>query len=773
MKFLLFDEYAISTYVSENRLQSVEYPEGKKFIEHLHGKLTSEIFCNTKIEYTKDGILFVGRKKQKTEVTDAGKHIFCIDLTSCNLLSEETSSSRLLTVVQRAFRLSLKIWNSYPFSASERINGSKSILFPFSMTDHHRLVIERSNQVPRLESRGLSYPLLAYKYNDEEPGQMADIVRTDVLRSAGEIYAEVKYALQAQIEDALSVNKKEVPSTPLEHIEADKSVEREDFIYWTYDHQLQELTESQKKVVEYESLNSPLRVDGAAGTGKTVSLIMRAYRLLKMHHEQGLPFHMIFFAHSESTSKRNQECFEVYPDSQYYLNPASEQQIRFITLFSFCREFAHIDDASIVENNATDAKTYQLMLIDEVVKNALEGNRIKTYRPLISSEVYTLFDAEITDRTTLINMLQHEFSVQIKGRTDCTIENYLELEAIPNGIPCKTKSEKELVFSLFNDYQNMLQSQGTFDVDDVTIEAISHLNAPFWRRKRQNDGYDYIMVDEMHLFNLNEQSVFHFLSKDISSKEIPICFALDYSQAIGDRGNTSKDYIERGDFGKVKEQRLHTLFRNSPAIVDFCASIAASGTLMFGAAFSNPYGGMQYHFNHAEELKMQVPKLHMYPNDDAMISDFSNRLNELMRDLQCKPKDIAVISFDDKFISEEGMNLLEEKTKRKFNLLDQSGQLSMEKYTLASPYAINGLEFQAVILLGADEGRVPQTAGTGDISHHFLMYSAYNMLYLSASRAKYRVVIMGSDIQGVSSCLEHSIRAEVIEVEKHTDLSCT
>lgn len=138
----------------------------------------------------------------------------------------------------------------YPFSASERINGSKSILFPFSMTDHHRLVIERSNQVPRLESRGLSYPLLAYKYNDEEPGQVADIVRTDVLRSAGEIYAEVKYALQAQIEDALSVNKKEVPSTPLEHIEADKSVEREDFIYWTYDHQLQELTESQKKVVE-------------------------------------------------------------------------------------------------------------------------------------------------------------------------------------------------------------------------------------------------------------------------------------------------------------------------------------------------------------------------------------------------------------------------------------------------------------------------------------------------------------------------------------------
>ena len=772
MKFLLFDENAISTYVSDSRLQSVEYPEGMIFTKHLGGQLSSEIFHNTKIEYVKDGILFVGRKKQQPAKADIDKHIFCIDLTACHLLLEETNPSRLLTVVQRAFRLVLKIWNNYPFSASERINGSKSILFPFSIADHHRLVIERSNQVPRLESRGISFPLLAYKYNAEEPGQIADIVQTDVLRHAGEMYADLKYGLQLQIEKALSANEKSDPSTPLEHVEASTTVERSDFTFWTYEQQFNALTESQRKVVEYESLSSPLRVDGAAGTGKTVSLIMRAYRLLKAHHKQGLPFRVIFFAHSESTSQRNQECFSLYPNSEYYLSPSSEQTICFTTLFAFCREFAHIDRSSVIEDNAADSKTYQLMLIDDVVKNALKTNRIKTYRSLISTEVYTLFDAEKTDQTTLINMLQHEFSIQIKGRTDCSIENYLELDAIPNGIPCKTKPEKELIFSLFNDYQNMLQSQNTFDVDDVTIEAISHLNAPFWRRKRQNDGYDYIFVDEMHLFNLNEQSVFHFLSKDTSSKEIPLCFALDYSQAIGDRGDTSKDYISRGEFGNVKQQQLHTLFRNSPAIVDFCASIAASGTLMFGAAFSNPYGNVQYHFTHAEEMKMQVPELHMYPNDDAMISDLSNRLGELMRDLQCKPKDIAIVSFDNKWIAEDGVALLEKSIKRKCNLLDRCSQISVDSYTLTSPYAINGLEFQAVVLLGADEGRVPQTSGTSDISRHFLMYSAYNMLYLSASRAKYRVIIMGSELQGISTCLDHSIQAKVIEVKKHSKIPC-
>ena len=772
MKFLLFDENAISTYVSESHLQSVEYQEGLTFTKHLSGQLSSEIFHNTIIEYVKDGILFVGRKKNQSEKTDIDKHIFCVDLTTCNLLCEETAPSRLLTVMQRAFRMVLKIWNNYPFSASERISGSKSVLFPFSLTDHHRLVIERSNQVSRLESRGISFPLLAYKYNAEDPGQVADVVHTDILRYAGEAYVDNKYRLQAQIEKELSANKKNDSSAPLEHVEASKSVERSDFIFWNYDQQFKALTESQRKVVECESLTSPLRVDGAAGTGKTVSLIMRAYRLLKMHHDQGSPFRIIFFAHSESTSLRNKDCFSLYPNSEYYLSPSSEQTILFTTLFAFCREFAHIDRSAVIEDNAADSKTYQLMLIDDVVKSALESNRVKTYRPLISDEVYALFDSEKTDRATLINMLQHEFSVQIKGRTDCSIESYIELETIPNGIPCKTKPEKELIFSLFNDYQNMLQSQNTFDVDDVTIEAISHLNAPFWRRKRQNDGYDYIFADEMHLFNLNEQSVFHFLSKDTSSKEIPLCFALDYSQAIGDRGDTSKDYISRGGFGNVKQQQLHTLFRNSPAIVDLCALIAASGTLMFGASFSNPYGNMQYHFTHAEELKMQVPELHMYPNDDAMISDLPNRLSDLMRDLQCKPKDIAIVSFDNRWIAKEGVDLLEKTVKRKCNLLDQCTQSQTDYYTLASPYAINGLEFQAVVLLGADEGRVPQTSGTSDISSNFLMYSAYNMLYLSVSRAKYRVIIMGSELQGISTCLEHSIQANVIDVKKHSKVLC-
>ena len=108
-------------------------------------------------------------------------------------------------------------------------------------------------------------------------------------------------------------------------------------------------------------------------------------------------------------------------------------------------------------------------------------------------------------------MLQHEFSVQIKGRTDGTIDSYYELSPIPNGIQYENKRDQELLYSLFMAYQSELQMYGAFDVDDVTMEALSRLDAPIWRRRRTNEGYDYIFVDEMHLFNINEQSIFLFV----------------------------------------------------------------------------------------------------------------------------------------------------------------------------------------------------------------------------------------------------------------------
>ena len=84
----------------------------------------------------------------------------------------------------------------------------------------------------------------------------------------------------------------------------------------------------------------------------------------------------------------------------------------------------------------------------------------------------------------------------------------------------------------------------------------------------------------MHLFNLNEKHTFHYLTKTSSQEVLPICFAIDYNQAIGDRGSTDYDYFEQ-EYKDIVTSKYQTVFRCSPQITDFCASIAATGALMF------------------------------------------------------------------------------------------------------------------------------------------------------------------------------------------------
>lgn len=768
--FLLFDIKAISTLVSTTFFQSIEYAQGGRLIQHICGELQSEILGNIAIEYSDHGIIFSGKKTdiehESGDSMNCEFKIFCVDLTHCNILSEQDRPSDLLTVMQKSFRTVLKVWNHQPFTFSERVHGSKSIIFPFVMSDHRRIVIERSNNIPRFSSRGIKQPLLAYKYNAEEPPQEEEAVDTHVLRVAGELYVSMYYQLQKNFEVIPQNNNETSCDVPLRQITATTLVGRGGFIYYDFNTQLSNLTESQKFVVQYPNVDSPLRVDGAAGTGKTVSLIMRAYNLLTEYKRKDSAFSIIFFAHSASTNLRNKEIFERYPDSNLFLNGMTSQTIRFTTLLDFSSEFAGITTDSMVERDAGDAKTYQLMLIESVIEKAENSNRIRTYKPLLSSALQDVFNPLSTPKHVLYSMLQHEFSIQIKGRTDCTIDTFYEIPSIKNGLPCQTKKDKEFIFSLFSAYQDELKSIGSFDVDDVIMETLARLNAPVWRRERISQGYDYIIVDEMHLFNVNEQSVFHFLTKNLSQKDIPICFALDYSQAIGDRGDVGTDYIATALGGKIEKKKYRTVFRNSPQIANFCASIAASGALMFQSSFSNPYDLTQSNFTENEEEKSFAPILYMYKNDDDMLKSLNVHIGDTIKALQCKPSDIAVITFDSKLLTDEGIKKISQITKKRFVLLNSNHASDIKDYILASPYDINGLEFQAVILLGVDEGRVPQTTGTSDISKHFIKYSAYNFLYLASSRAKYELKILGNKLNGVSSCLEHSLRSgQLKEIE--------
>lgn len=53
---------------------------------------------------------------------------------------------------------------------------------------------------------------------------------------------------------------------------------------------------------------------------------------------------------------RCREIFSYYDNSDSYLSENGLQSIQFTTLLNYCAEFAGINQAEIVDNNADDAK---------------------------------------------------------------------------------------------------------------------------------------------------------------------------------------------------------------------------------------------------------------------------------------------------------------------------------------------------------------------------------------------------------------------------------
>lgn len=754
MKYLLFERSAVETIINNIALQSLEFPLSKVFIECIREGKTDLEMERVAYKIDKDGIVFCGKS--------ATKIFLLFDLEKCKLL-EKATDAELLVVLQKTFRFAVRFWNRQAFTNCERIFKDKTVIFPFpfSAGSTYRIVLERNPYEKRLNTRGINNSLLAYKYGKE--GVASGIEENPdlgIFRKGGEKYIsyiqELKLKANKDLDSKNTVNEK----TEAVHVFYSQNiVSHAEFKFMNFEKQIGSLTDSQKKIVNCEDVSSPIRIEGPAGTGKTAALVLRAIKLLRDAEEKGKNIRISFFTHSKSTENAvRQLVFSLAKET--WLQTNSNQRLEIMTLQDYCIKYIKIQDTQIIDLDASEAKQYQLLLIQDAYSK-VNGKIFNTFKYLMSDDVISFFEKE--EENKIIIMLQYEFSIRIKGIAEGELERYKKLEPLTNGIPVKTDIDKEFIFRIYTEYQESLEAQSVYDTDDIILEALARLNAPLWRRARVKDGVDYLIVDEMHLFNLNEQHVFHFLTKDADQKKIPICFALDYGQVIGERGSINNNYIEQNlSVGEALCQEFATVFRSSQQIAELCASITASGALMFDA-FVNPYKYCESSFTAKEEELCEVPKLIMYENDEEMKDSLEGHIKALINKFKCSANEIALVFFDEEMLNTHytqnvGKYSVNYINGRHGSILDEKNS----RIVCTLPEYVNGLEFKCVILIGVDEGRVPQN-GIYDISSNFLKYSALNKLYLSCSRAQYSVTILGTKSRGESSCLQHSLSNRTLD----------
>ena len=747
MRYLLVEAGAIEQLIQEQRLQTTDYDVGRRLVQLLRAEDVNQIVPSLRIVRSAqhDALLVSSRP-------DAD-HCLVIDLEQTAAFVHRPDSD-VLTTFQRTLRFVFKAWQGMSFAACERVvtakkGGRKYVLFPFPFgaATGWRLTLDRVTDL----ANGADH-FLAYRWGRDEGSGPDELAPRGRLHLA--LAAFKKLVVRGTIE--ASVASSPPVSRPLEVVALDDVLDGRSAL--PYEAWIGRLTDPQMDFVGLP-LEGPQRLEGAAGTGKTLALMLKAVRLLVEAEHKEREARAIFLTHSDATRKSIADKLLIIDHANHYQRRSSSDSAQFLevtTLHQWCadRLGSTLSEVEFLDRDAAESKELQLLYVRESLDEAMRDD-FATHEKFLSPEFVRFLRLE--DAWLVSEMLGHEIAVMIKGRAGEEFTSYLALPPLLHNLPLNNDADRGFVFVMYRQYKNRLRAAGQYDTDDIVLTAMAQLDTPIWRRRRERDGYDVILVDETHLFNINELSLIHFLSRGNGLP--PIAFAVDRSQAVGDRG-FDRGIIEGTLAGEdmPKSSTLGTVFRSSREIVDLALSVTAGGASLF-SNFSDPLRSVSSGFTEADERMARTPRLVECANDEDMLVRAEREAKEMAQRVPGGRAGVAVVIFDSMLLGRLGTTVRQRN--RPFELITKRGDTekisrarATSRFVLSSPELIGGLEFDGVVLVGVDEGRVPrETAGEGGEARHFTRYAAHNLLYVAITRARFEVCVLINRERGVSEIL--------------------
>ncbi|HHN4532926.1 TPA: UvrD-helicase domain-containing protein [Klebsiella pneumoniae] len=741
MNFIAIESNAARKIVSERMLQSADYDKGQILARLLKDGKISDFSLDIKALSINSGIYILSKNPNK-------KNLLIFDTTTFN--GFQRSSSEVVTILQKSCRLAIKLWDKIGHSPCEKIiNGTSLIaLLPLSFTTgkSYKVILDKSPDKERQEKRNESSFLIfqdGYDTAENEP-KLANF------RKAKEGFLEIDPLTLFKSSENQSDPSSSYLSVSEIHEAGNLNNPHMGLDYWT-----KNLTESQKKFVFSESFGPDI-LKGAAGTGKTLSLILRSVVQLKNAKKTDNQLRAIFITHSIAT-KNNIENLIASNGGDEFINSGKLQSIEVTTLQEWCINNLgnRISATEYLDSDALESKQLQLLYINE----ALEDFFIKDYAGslnFISPKLKKFFGNN--DPWGISILLQEEISTYIKGRAGDDLKTYMSLPRTKNIIPIENDDDFKTIFSIYNKYQEKLIALNLFDSDDITLSALKETSTPIWKRRRMTAGFDIMYIDETHLFNINELSLFHNLLKPNSNH---IVFTMDRSQATGDTTITKEDVAKELDANLANEHGLSAVFRSSEHIINLASCVLASGATLF-QELENPLAESMTGHTSLIEDKCCVPYIITKQNASEVYRASFSFVDHIAQELDISKSDVLIAPCTDQ-VFKELKNFAESNDKEYISIERRGDNLAVEAaatnnlYVIGGMDYIGGLEFSVVVIVGADSDKFPeQSTYTGE-SLHFINYSSFNKLYVAITRAKYQIVFIAEKTQKISPLLETAV----------------
>jgi superfamily I DNA/RNA helicase len=761
--YILIDESAIRECVEGQIYQSTLFDSGLALARALTGcKDVDAISPRLSIRWDKDTLYLLRSRTKEGYLLMNGEVLENTPQPS----GKKDEFGDALHVFQRICRFALKRWNNMSLSGpSEQWLPDKAVgvVFPFpkSKSTGFRVSIATGPPVDRVETRHGSRTLFAYAAGITETQISTDLERD--YRKAFERLSHIRQGVEAHLTKI-----SEIPSDPGYHPLILRNAPTGPIPYQSYDQWLARLTTEQLNFVTSAS-QLPQRVEGPAGTGKTLCLMLRAHFMCQAAETANEACRVLFIAHSEATRNAIEILLAAVCGEKYLASDRnSPQSIEVHTLQEWCGRFIgerELGRAQYLDQDAMQAKALRKEFLKEIV---LE---VRTQSPqafkYLSDECRDFFGNENADY--IAELLQHEIGVMIKGRAAEVLESYLALPRVRYGLPVGTDNDKSFVFGIYKRYQKILKEYNSFDTDDIVLSAIGSLDTPIWRRRRPDEGWDAVVVDETHLFNMNELSIFHMLTRRTDNPRI--IFSIDRSQAPGERGITTEMVRETLSPNTETDSNATTklIFRCSSEIATLAEAVTAAGASLF-TTFENPLVDYKTLATSKEEAESSVPIYWECENDSDIVAFVNERHILLRRELRCPASEILIVGTTSELIdrlreeiSASGQRCVEILRRGDLEVVQRE---KGDTVFLSHPDYVGGLEFRAVLVAGVDDGRVPPVEGAVKMeAKHFLQFRSCNQLYVTITRARTRVEIFMSRERGKSPLLEHALSTSALMLQ--------
>lgn len=254
----------------------------------------------------------------------------------------------------------------------------------------------------------------------------------------------------------------------------------------------------------------------------------------------------------------------------------------------------------------------------------------------------------------------------------------------------------------------------------------------------------------------------------ISRNRNRIIYAIDRSQAIGSNNNPTREPFER-DSSTSSVERYQTIFRSSPEIAMLAYDILSSGARLF-TTLENPLNQSTFTFTSQDESKCRFPEYFEVGDEEQMFTDAMDWCETYVSETHCQRSSICVICPDMNILN--GLKKYASRLNKPFLVLNSRADNSTlkkakewNKFVFSHIDYVGGLEFDAVVILGAENESIPPH--NSDYAAHVVNYAWYNRLYVAVTRAKYAVCFFGLQSRGMSPLLSGALNNESMHIGRY------